>query len=153
MVAFGLGQSQESGQPIEPSTPWVAAADGNLELLQSSLAQLGLTCSATDENGYTLLMAAASYNHAHIMEWLFRANVDVNAVDHDGDTALHHAECVEAAKMLVEAGKASISLANASGLTSLDAKIKEMEDLTEDDEDDDDALQLKELVSYLRSIL
>ena len=72
MVSFGLGQAPieatSTTQLIEPSTPWMAAADGNLVLLQSSLMSLGLVYSAADENGYTLLMAATAYNRRNIME-------------------------------------------------------------------------------------
>jgi ankyrin repeat protein len=152
MVSFGMGHVQEATQAIEPSTPWMAAAEGNLELLQSSLTTLGLTCSAADENGYTLLMAASAYNHVNIVDWLLRANVDVNSTDHDGDTALHHVECVEAAKMLVEIGKANVSLTNGSGMTPLASKMQDLEEVTEDDADDDDTLVLKELVTYLSSL-
>lgn len=157
MVSFGLGQAPieatSTTQLIEPSTPWMAAADGNLVLLQSSLMSLGLVYSAADENGYTLLMAATAYNRRNIMELLL-PRVDVNAKDHDGDTALHHAECVDAVKLLVEVGLADVTVINESGKTPLQAKQEEMKELMEEEEDDDDdALTLKEVVDYLSSIL
>ena len=41
MVSFGMGQAPidatATTQLIEPSTPWMAAADGNEALLESSL--------------------------------------------------------------------------------------------------------------------
>jgi len=155
MASFGMGQvpSADEAGTIEPSTPWMAAADGNIGLLQSSIASLGLTYSIADENGYTLLMAAAAYNRGNIMEFLLAsAAVDVNSQDYDGDTALHHVECVEAAKMLVEVGKANSTIRNGSGKTPMEAKVEEFKEIIEDDEDDDESLALKELVEYLRTI-
>ena len=158
MVSFGMGQAPidatATTQLIEPSTPWMAAADGNQALLESSLTSLGLVYSAADENGYTLLMAATAYNRRNIMELLL-PSVDVNARDNDGDTALHHAECVHAVKILVEVGKADVTTSNKSGRTPLQAKQDEMKELMEEDDNDDDegALTLKEVVDYLSSIL
>ena len=46
---FQAGSSQAA--EIDESTPWVAAGDGNLALLQESIAKLGLAPNAADSNG------------------------------------------------------------------------------------------------------
>jgi hypothetical protein len=54
--------------------------------------------------------------------------------------------------MLVEVGKANVSLTNESGMTPLASKMQDLEEVTEDDEDDEDTLVLKELVTYLSTL-
>ena len=46
---FQAGSSQTA--EIDESTPWVAAGDGNLDLLQESISKLGLAPNAADSNG------------------------------------------------------------------------------------------------------
>jgi hypothetical protein len=155
MASFGLGGSAPANQePIEPSTPWVAAADGKLELLQSSLCVLNLPPCAKDENGYTLLQAAASYGKLQVLQWLLSQNVDVNAVDNEGDTAIHYAGCLDAVKMLVEVGKASTMLKNRQGKTALHCKQEELNELMQDEDEDDtaDAESLKQQIQYLSGL-
>jgi hypothetical protein len=159
MTSFGLG-SPSSQDPssaaadMDASTPWMAASDGNLFLLQNSLAVLNIQVTAADENGYTLLHAASAYAQIHVMEWLIAQRVPVNAVDSDGDTALHHVEDVNAAKLLIEKGKAHPMIANSSGKTPLQVKQGDLEELMEDDDDDDsdEAAKLRELISYISSV-
>src|SRR5687767_11694591 len=98
MASFGLGRSNNNNanSDIDSSTPWVAASEGNVALLQSSLAALQLPLSVADENGYTLLQAAASYNQMEVLSFLFsNGGVNVDAVDNDGDSVLHHAGNVQ----------------------------------------------------------
>lgn len=170
MSSFGLGQQQSSGaaiavhqQPVDSSTPWVAAADGNLPLLQHALQQLNLPVTATDENGYTLLQAAASYSRIPIVNWILeqtdmsseQRHVLVNAVDHDGDSALHYASTASVAQFLVERAGIDTQLVNATGSTALQSKSAELEELLQDEdtEDDDvDVIHLKEMITYLESI-
>jgi hypothetical protein len=168
-MSFGLGQQQSSSpptnsqstDPIDSSTPWVAAADGNLPLLQRSLQILNLDFHRADENGYTLLMAAASYSQLPVLQWLLQqaaqnssTAVVTNAVDNDGDSALHHASSAEAAKMLIQHG-IDTSIRNAAGLTALESKQNELEELmeNEDMEDDDaDTVSLRGVIEYLSSL-
>jgi len=59
--------------------------------------------SKQDEHGYSLLHAAASYNHVSLLRALVNElNVDVNLKDEDGETCLFVVETVEVAKCLVE---------------------------------------------------
>lgn len=159
MATFGLGRSSGSApaqDEIEPSTPWIAAADGKLGLLQTSLSSLNLPVSAADENGYTLLQAAASYGQIPVVEWILSQNmVDVNAVDNEGDSAIHYAGSLDALKMLIEVGKASPVLQNKEGKTALQAKQEELNQLMEDDEEDSDSEDIQTLrqqVQYLSNL-
>eukprot|EP00561_Arcocellulus_cornucervis_P001692 CAMPEP_0185814230 /NCGR_PEP_ID=MMETSP1322-20130828/13320_1 /TAXON_ID=265543 /ORGANISM="Minutocellus polymorphus, Strain RCC2270" /LENGTH=190 /DNA_ID=CAMNT_0028510991 /DNA_START=47 /DNA_END=619 /DNA_ORIENTATION=+ len=142
---------------VEPSTPYIAAGDGNLELLQTALQALSLPANAADPNGFTFVHAAAAYNRLAVLRWLFiQDGVDVNAQDADGDTPLHHCDEVEAAKCLVEEGNADINIKNANEYTAREAKEEELlEDQDgeeEEDSDDEDRIAMKALVEYLKSL-
>mmetsp|Transcript_10044 Transcript_10044/g.16618 ORF Transcript_10044/g.16618 Transcript_10044/m.16618 type:complete len:178 (-) Transcript_10044:132-665(-) len=164
--AFGGGTASPSDQPnqsaqnppkVEPSTPYIAAGDGNLELLQTALRTLNLAANAADSNGFTFVHAAAAYNRLNVLRWLFnQEGINVNAQDADGDTPLHHCDEVEAAKCLIEEGKADIAIKNANGYTAREAKEEELlEDQDEDEEedsDDEDRIAMKALVEYLKSL-
>lgn len=161
MASFGLGQlSLENGaqpqntQEIDSSTPWMAASEGNLPLLQASLSVLNLPVTIADENGYTLLHAASAYSRLQVMEWLFSKGVDVNAVDSDGDSALHHSEDVKVSKVLIEQGHANPLVANSEGKIALQVKQDDLEELLhdEDEKESEDASKLRELIAYLLSI-
>ena len=172
--AAGFGGDNGSSS-IDPSTPWTAIAEGNLSLLQQSLQQLQYPIYVADEiQGYTLLQAAASYNHMHILQYIWSEmqphnNGDAttttttrpeggyqNAVDLDGDTALHYAGSVEVIKFLIDTCHINIHLTNENQLTALDAKRTEMHEIEQDvddfDEDDMEYRQLKDMVQYLESI-
>lgn len=212
MASFGLGKQQQQQQshnsgsassavhqqqqqqqpPVDDSTPWVAAADGDLPLLQHALRQLNLPVTAADENGYTLLQAAASYSQLPVLTWILEQarqqqqqqppppsssqqqqeqeqppslpllSQFVNAVDRDGDSALHYASTAEVARVLVEETSSAAvvvdtQLRNGSGLTALQSKRAELDELLsadDVDEDDDnvDVRQLKELIAYLETL-
>ena len=86
---FGLGQPVQTLPPaseIDSSTPWMAASEGNLLLLKHCMQTMGLNVNAADENGYTLLQAAASYDQMEILQFLLSQNANVHAVDNDGDS-------------------------------------------------------------------
>jgi ankyrin repeat protein len=164
MVAFGLQSPSAAAaaaaaateEPVEPGTPWIAAADGKLSLLQASLQQLQLPLGVADENGYTLLQAAASYGQLPVLQWILShatctLNL-VNAVDQEGDSALHYAGTVEAAKILVQVGNINVALANKQGKTALQAKQEELQQLMDDEDEDSDSEDigsLKKQIEYL----
>lgn len=159
MPSFGLAeQVSDDGTPsntdMDSSTPWMAASEGNLTRLQNALSTLNLPVTAADENGYTLLHAASGYAQVEIIKWLFTQNVDVNATDNDGDSALHHTEDAITAKLLVEQGRVDPDLRNSEGKTSLQVKQDDLNELMTTDEEDDseEASKLRELISYLESI-
>ena len=157
---FG-GFQAKSTQPteIDASTPFVAAADGDLTLLKSSIKQLNLSPNAKDSNGFTLLHAACGYSRIEVINWLLDLNniestiIDVNARDSDNDTPLHHCDDVESARILIEKGGADHQLTNNEGKTPLQSKEAELEeDDDDDDSDDEDREKLKQLVVYLKSL-
>jgi ankyrin repeat protein len=157
-AAFGLGRSSSApaeGQPVDNSTPWMAASDGNLNLLQHALTTLSLPATACDENGYTLLQAAASYSQTAIMQWLLQTGaVNVNAVDTEGDSALHYADKVESAMFLVQAG-IDAAICNSQGKTALQSKTDDLNELMQDEDtedDDEDLANLRALVEYITSL-
>ncbi|KAL3776291.1 hypothetical protein ACHAW5_002600 [Stephanodiscus triporus] len=158
----GFGGFQARPSPsaeIDASTPFVAAGDGDLELLQASIEQLGISPNAADSNGFTFLHAACGYCRVEVIEWLLGLNkdstiIDVNARDCDGDTPLHHCDDAVSAKMLIEAG-ADDQQKNEEGQTPLEVKEEELEEEdgeNDSDSDDEDRVKLKELVAYLKSL-
>ena len=160
MASFGLGQTSAPIQvsyqgQLDSSTPYMAASEGNLALLQHALTSLNLPLSAADENGYTLLHAAASYNQVEIMQYLLTNRVNVQATDNDGDAALHYAGSAQVAQILVQVGKANPGQRNNQGKSALQAKQEELNEMMQDEdvEDDDEDLEtLKGIVQYLSSL-
>jgi ankyrin repeat protein len=150
----GFQAHQPQSAQIDASTPWVAAGDGDLHLLQTSITQLGLAPNAADSNGFTFLHAACGYGRIEVIQWLLGLNrdsvvIDVNAKDGDGDTPLHHCDDVDSAKLLIEAG-ADHTIKNDEGKTALEVKKEDVQEGDEeDDSDDEDREKLKELVEYL----
>lgn len=75
--------------------------------------------SKQDAHGYSLLHAAASYNHVDLLRALVNEfHVDVNLRDEDEETCLFVAESVEVAKCLVEELKIDTSAQNEDGQTA-----------------------------------
>jgi ankyrin repeat protein len=156
MALFGANHlSTTHTTSIDASTPWVAASDGNLPLLQTSLSALKLTVAAQDENGYTCLHAAASYSQLPIIEWLLTQDSSLlHQVDKDGDSALHYASTVEACQSLVTQS-IDVQTRNHSGKTALEAKRAELDELIQDEdfeETDPEAVTLRRVVEYLASL-
>lgn len=97
--------------------PYLLAADNSPDLLPLLRSDPALA-SAQDEHGYSLIHAAASYNHLDLLRTLVQEfKVDVNLKDEDGETALFVVETVDAAKCLVELG-ADVKIRGAEGLTA-----------------------------------
>lgn len=98
--------------------PFLLAAD-NAPTLLPLLHSSPLLASSQDAHGYSLLHAAASYNHLLLLRTLVRDfHVDPNIADEDGETPLFVVETVEAAQCLVEELKADTSVRNAEGVTA-----------------------------------
>lgn len=82
--------------------PFLLAADNSPDLLPL-LRENPTLASKQDEHGYSLVHAAASYNHLDLLRTLIREfKVDVNIKDEDDETALFVVETTEAAKVLIE---------------------------------------------------
>ena len=168
MASFGLassttptGPAVETG-PVDVATIFSAASEGNLALLQSSMSQLNFAVTTADENGYTLIHAAASYNQLAILKFILdnldRSNINctafINASDNEGDTALHYAGSADVARMLV-AGRIDTKIVNIQGKTALQAKKEELDEMMQDEdteEDDEDVEVAQKLIEYLSSL-
>ncbi|KAI1326483.1 ankyrin repeat-containing protein [Xylariaceae sp. FL0255] len=100
--------------------PFLLAADdspGLLPLLRENPA----LASLQDDHGYSLVHAAASYNHLDLLRALIRElNVDVNLQDEDSETALFVVETIDAAKVLVEELGIDVALKADDGCTALE---------------------------------
>jgi len=105
------------------SNPFLLAADDSPSLLPLLRSKPELA-SSQDEHGYSLLHAAASYNHLDLLRTLVNEfKVDVNARDEDGETALFVVETVEAAQTLLEELHIDQELKDAEG-NSAEEKIR-----------------------------
>jgi hypothetical protein len=112
------------------SNPFLLAADNSPQLLPLLRANPALA-SAQDEHGYSLIHAAASYNHLDLLRTLVtELNVNVDLKDEDEETALFTVETVEAAKVLVEELHADINVRGLEGLTARE-KIQVEDDFPE----------------------
>ena len=173
MASFGLGGGgpsapQTPAADIDASTPFLAASEGNLPLLQQALQQLNIPSPLTlrDDNGYTLLMAVASYNHLIILDWLW-SHIPSAATpeqvlqflleaDQEGDSVLHYAGSAETAAWILgryeNTAPLLLAATNKQGQTPLQAKRDELNEAMRDEdvEDDDEDLEtLMELVEFL----
>lgn len=98
--------------------PYLLAADNSPDLLPLLRSDPALA-SAQDEHGYSLVHAAASYNHLDLLRTLVTEfKVDANLKDEDGETALFVVETLDAARCLVEELGADVSVRGAEGLTA-----------------------------------
>ncbi|KAL2153438.1 hypothetical protein VTH82DRAFT_4593 [Thermothelomyces myriococcoides] len=97
---------------------YLLAAD-NPEGLLVHLRQDPSQASVQDEHGYSLVHAAASYNHLDLLRALVRDfKVPVDIKDEDGETALFVVETVGAARVLVEELGLDATIRNDEGQTA-----------------------------------
>ncbi|KAI0997863.1 hypothetical protein K3495_g10326 [Podosphaera aphanis] len=124
-------------KPVATPDIFILAADCPPELLDI-LQDSPSLASSQDVHGYSLLHAAASYNHLELLRRLVTEfNVNVDLKDEDGETPLFVAETVECARILLEELHADITIKNFEGKTVV-------ERLSEDGE-------FPEVVMYLRT--
>ncbi|KAH7039608.1 uncharacterized protein B0I36DRAFT_357016 [Microdochium trichocladiopsis] len=109
------------------ANPFLLAADNPAALLPL-LRENPALASAQDDHGYSLVHAAASYNHLDLLRALIRQfNVDVDLRDEDQETALFVVETVEAAKLLVEELAADLTATGTEGRTAREKIAEEGE--------------------------
>jgi ankyrin repeat protein len=100
------------------ANPFLLAADNSPALLPL-LREHPALASQQDEHGYSLVHAAASYNHLDLLRALIQEfNVDVNIRDEDDETALFVVETVDAARALIEELGADIMITGSDGYTA-----------------------------------
>ncbi|KAI0380566.1 ankyrin repeat-containing protein [Hypomontagnella monticulosa] len=130
------------------ANPFLLAADNSPALLPL-LRENPSLATEQDSHGYSLVHAAASYNHLDLLRTLIREfNVDVNLRDEDDETPLFVVETVEAARLLVEELGADITIKGLEGYTARQ-KIAEEGDFP----DVAQYLESKEEVSHAQSLL
>ncbi|KAM0788382.1 hypothetical protein ACM66B_001521 [Microbotryomycetes sp. NB124-2] len=118
------------------SNIWTAAGEGNFDRVRE-LVESGTPPSIRDENSYTPLHAAASWNHPEILNYLVvERGADVNTTDDDGETCLFVCETVDMARLIVEQLGGNASHRNSEGLTAA-ASLEE---------------DYPEVAAYLRSV-
>ncbi|KAF3766754.1 hypothetical protein M406DRAFT_287676 [Cryphonectria parasitica EP155] len=101
-----------------PPNPFLLAADNPAALLPL-LRENPSIASEQDDHGYSLLHAAASYNHLDLLRALVNEfHVPVDLRDEDSETALFVVETVEAARVLVEELGLDISITGEEGQTA-----------------------------------
>lgn len=96
---------------------FLAASDNDAESVLQFL-DAGADVNALDDNGYTTLHAASSYNHTDLLRLLVSRGGDPNLADHEGDTPLFVAETREMCACLLALG-ADLGHENGEGLTAL----------------------------------
>lgn len=100
------------------ANPFLLAADNPTALLALLRSNPALA-SGQDEHGYSLVHAAASYDHLDLLRQLVREyGADVDLRDEDGETALFVVETVAAARTLVEELGADLAATNSEGQTA-----------------------------------
>lgn len=100
---------------------WVAASDGKVDVVEQFLNN-GFTANSKDPNGYTPVHAAAAYGHTDLLVLLVKKyGGDINVVDSDGDTPLHHCEDVATAKVIIEELGGDFKAINHEGQTALNS--------------------------------
>ncbi|KAL7628464.1 hypothetical protein AAE478_002667 [Parahypoxylon ruwenzoriense] len=130
------------------TNPFLLAADNSPALLPL-LRDNPALASQQDDYGYSLVHAAASYNHLELLRALIHEfNVDVNLRDEDEETALFVVETVEAARLLVEELGADIEIKGSEGYTAYQ-KIAEEGDFPQVAE----YLKSREEADHARSLL
>ncbi|KAK4134076.1 hypothetical protein BT67DRAFT_441986 [Trichocladium antarcticum] len=101
-----------------PPNPYLLAADSPQQLL-ALLRQDPSLAAGQDEHGYSLVHAAASYNHVGLLRDLVgEFHVPVDLRDEDGETALFVVETVEAARVLVDELGLDTTIRNGEGQTA-----------------------------------
>ena len=100
------------------NNPFLLAADNSPDLLPLLRSRPGLA-SSQDEHGYSVVHAAASYDHLDLLRALVTEfEVDINIRDKDGETALFFVETVETAQVLVEELRIDAEIKNVEGNTA-----------------------------------
>ncbi|KAJ8117925.1 hypothetical protein ONZ43_g4092 [Nemania bipapillata] len=101
-----------------PANPFLLAADNSPALLPL-LRENPALATQQDEHGYSLIHAAASYNHLDLLRALVQEfKVDVNLRDEDEETALFVVETVDAARVLVEELGSELMIKGTDGYTA-----------------------------------
>lgn len=106
---------------MEPNL-YLLIADGQVHEVLAILEKEPSLAAVQDDNGYSLVHAAASYNELNLLRMLiqhYKVNVDIRDSDHE--TPLFFVETLSAAKILVEELGANPLATGLRGLTAAQA--------------------------------
>jgi ankyrin repeat protein len=107
------------------NNPFLLAAENSPALLPLLRSNLSLA-SKQDEHGYSLLHAAASYNHIDLLRSLVNEfQVNINLKDEDGETCLFVAETLPIARCLIEELHIDAEVRNDEGMTAMEKIAQE----------------------------
>ena len=107
------------------ANPFLLAAENSPNLLPLLRTNSALA-SKQDEHGYSLLHAAASYNHIELLRSLVKEfRVDINLKDEDSETCLFVTETVPIAQCLVEEFHINMDLRNDEDMTAAEKIAQE----------------------------
>lgn len=107
------------------NNPFLLAAENSPKLIPLLRSNTSLA-SNQDEHGYSLLHAAASYNHIGLLQLLVNEfHVNVNLKDEDGETCLFVAETVPIAQCLIEELLVDAGVRNVEGLAAAEKIAQE----------------------------
>lgn len=104
---------------------YLAASDNDVASVTQFL-DSGVDVNGLDENGYSTLHAASSYNHFELLKFLVSRGGNVNLMDNEGDTPIYVAETKEMCALLLELG-ADLGHRNHEGKTVLEYAREEDE--------------------------
>ncbi|KAM7214490.1 ankyrin repeat-containing protein [Rhypophila decipiens] len=105
-------------EALPNANPFILAADDPNALL-ALLNDNPSLATDQDSHGYSLVHAAASYNHLDLLRQLIREfSVPVDLRDEDGETALFVVETLDAAKVLVQELALDPKITNDEGQTA-----------------------------------
>ena len=127
MTDFNIQNHEVSLEEIEKQEEdniWIAASDGDLNRVKKYLINNNNNANDQDENGYSPLMAAVSYGHIELIDFLINQGASLELKDNDGDVALLYCENIEILKHLIIKG-ADISCINNAGESIIEKSIEE----------------------------
>ena len=110
---------------IEEDNIWIAASDGDLNRVQYFLNNNNNAVNDQDGNGYSPLMAAVSYGHIELIEFLMNQGASLELKDNDGNVALLYCESIETLEYLISKG-ANILCKNTAGESIIEKSIEEI---------------------------
>jgi len=153
MDVFGSGSSQSELEALVGNVKDIAVQNENLILLATGGNVDGMKAyllsekgglNEQDTNGYSALMAAASYCQLEVVKYLLScSSIDIHLVDFEGDSALHYCADVDCAREILKAG-GDINMKNVEGLTPKDKIFRELEEDEEGNELEENELEENE---------
>eukprot|EP00177_Eucheuma_denticulatum_P001086 GFKZ01001979.1.p1 GENE.GFKZ01001979.1~~GFKZ01001979.1.p1 ORF type:complete len:312 (-),score=39.15 GFKZ01001979.1:523-1395(-) len=120
-TGFDLGGEQDYGEAKKDICFW--ATQGDIKSVKYCLEKQGVSPNFRDQDGLTPLMRAVDRNNQQLVDILVAAGADLDAVDEEGQSALHYAAYCEHADMaglLVTYG-ATTDIRDNDGLNPIEA--------------------------------